>query len=218
MSRTMNIKSLGNHRNMLAKGLGGLAIGTALALAMPALASADGYGADAYGNANISQGDVHTTDGDVAPVAYSGADANGDITVSSPRHAETSDIGAPIETTYARDDVSYGDLDLSTQYGRERLLDRVSLAAQDACQRVDDETAFDSASSDAGDCYRQAMAESRPQVDGAIDQATPMAYVDDSGAGYDNVSYDNVSYTPAVVSEDNRMTATSTYDDPNFDD
>lgn len=213
MSRTMNIMSLGINRAMLAKGLGGLAIGTALALAMPAMASAD----DAYGNANIQQGDVYTTDGDAVPAAYSATDASGDITVSRPRHAETSDIGAPIETTYSRDYVSYNDLDLTTQYGRDRLLDRVSLAARDACQRVDDQTALDASADDSGDCYHQAMAESRPQIVSAVDQATPVAYVDTGSAVYgdDSVSYDNASYTPAMASDANGMAPTDD-NNPNF--
>ena len=180
MSRTNNPSRLG-----ITRMLGGVALAGVMAMSLPTLAAAHDYDRDAYGNENITQGPVHTTEGDSVPVAWNQrttTDDQGDITVTSPRgESRTTSSGMPIETTWSRDYVSYNDLDLTTRYGRDRLMDRVALAASDACRRVDDNSLdSDLALDQPGDCTDQAINDARPQVDGAIDSATPVAYAPDN--------------------------------------
>ncbi|MHB1869980.1 MAG: UrcA family protein [Steroidobacteraceae bacterium] len=48
-----------------------------------------------------------------------------------------SNLGARVEVLTVAGTVSYGDLDLTTRAGAARLIKRLQLAAQSACQRLD---------------------------------------------------------------------------------
>jgi UrcA family protein len=61
----------------------------------------------------------------------------GEITVRPSRRYERSEIGAPIVWARARRIVDASDLDLSTGWGRRALYHRVSNAAWDACNDLD---------------------------------------------------------------------------------
>ena len=94
------------------------------------------------------------------------------ITVMAPRARETgrSTIGAPIQTLTAQSVVYFDDLNLRTEAGRDELENRVSTAAAEACDWLDEVFPPQPPISD-GDCRSDAVKRAQAQVEAAISQA-----------------------------------------------
>jgi len=111
----------------------------------------------------------------VAQTAYRDAPTNYDedpIVVAAP-HVWQSDrdpaTGAPIETSVARSRVSYDDLDLRTDEGRDVLLARVSSAARRVCRRLDIVSPPDGMDQPSRqDCEADTVQRAQPQVEDAV--------------------------------------------------
>jgi len=153
--------------------LGGVALAGLTVLAASsaqAQAYVDGYTAPSpYDNPPVDQGrysDQPPADdgaGDdqrtyAPPPAYSGDEPTtvGDVIVRAPRRERRDPAtGAPIELVSASRVVRYDDLDLSTGWGAHILRERVSHAARDACNELDDR--YVTVDSDDQACVRNAV-------------------------------------------------------------
>ena len=91
------------------------------------------------------------------------------ITVIAPRARQTgrTEFGAPVETLTAQSIVYADDLNLKTEAGRNELNKRVAMAAEKACEWLDEVYPLSAPSSDY-DCKSDAIGRAQPQVDAAI--------------------------------------------------
>ena len=88
---------------------------------------------------------------------------SGDVTVTAHPYADRAyGTGAPIETVSTSRYVDVSDLDLSTRWGWHEMRDRVTNAAQEACDDLD--SMYPATASDSPPCVRRAVHEALTSV------------------------------------------------------
>lgn len=78
-------------------------------------------------------------------------------------------LGAPIRTVSMSRDVNFGDLDLSTDWGADRLRQRIKSTARQLCNNLDNR--FPVTADDSPPCYSTAVNEAMDQAEDAIAKA-----------------------------------------------
>lgn len=105
------------------------------------------------------------------PVAYTQNDNDSDdIIVTAPRQRnERSAIGAPIRDVAMTQEVSFDDLDLTTNHGARELKNRVRQTARNLCHQLD--VRYPVTADRSPDCYTTASNDALAQADDAIADA-----------------------------------------------
>lgn len=120
-----------------------------------------------YDEDSSDEGDADTAANEDADTAVARTEEG--VVVTAPRPHRRGEYGAPIRTVSSSRDVSFADLDLTTDEGAMVLETRIRSTARTLCRNL--EIMHPVAADDSPPCYQTAVADAMAQAEDAIAQA-----------------------------------------------